>query len=61
MRTIRKNKDGSCTILLHLKEEEIQRVKQLSKSMEMNDFEVIKYCLRLVSWWSRNEIEPEES
>ena len=59
MRSITKNPDGTFTIVLYLKEEERKRLKKLANSLDMNDFEAIKYALRLVSWWSKNEIEPE--
>jgi len=60
MRNIRENPDGTFTFLLHLKADERKRVKKLSKTMNMNDFDAIKYAIQLVSWWSKNEIEPEE-
>lgn len=60
MRSITKNPDGTFTIVLYLKEEERKRLKKLANSLDMNDFEAIKYALQLVSWWSKNEIEPEE-
>ena len=44
---------------LYLKEDERKRLKKLGKKLELNDFETVKYCLQLVSWWSKNEIEPE--
>ena len=59
MKSITKNPDGTFTIVLYLKEEERKRLKKLANSLDMNDFEAIKYALRLVSWWSKNEIEPE--
>ena len=59
MRSITKNPDGTFTIVLYLKEEERKRLKKLANSLDMNDFEAIKYALQLVSWWSKNEIEPE--
>ena len=59
MRNIIKNANGSTTLILHLKEDERKRLKKLSKSMGMNDFEAIKYAIQLVAWWSKNEIEPE--
>lgn len=48
------------TVVLHLKEDERKQLKKLSKSLGMNDFETIKYAVQLVSWWSKNRIEPEE-
>ena len=59
MRNLIKNADGTYTVVLHLKEEERKRLKKLSKSLGMNDFEALKYSVQLVSWWSKNEIEPE--
>lgn len=59
MRNIKKNADGTFTVILHLKEDERKRLKKLSRSLGMNDFETIKYAVQLVSWWSKNEIEPE--
>ena len=46
--------------MLHLKEDERKRLKKLSRSLGVNDFDAIKYSILLVSWWSKNEIEPEE-
>lgn len=60
MKNITKNSDGSCTIVLHLKDEERRCVKRLAKTMGLNDFETIKYAIQLVAWWSKNKIEPEE-
>ena len=60
MRNFRKNDDGSFTVTLYLREDERRRLKRLAKKLGMNDFDAIKYCIRLVSWWSKNEIEPEE-
>jgi hypothetical protein len=60
MRNLIKNADGTFTVILHLKEDERKRLKKLSRSLGMNDFETIKYAVQLVSWWSKNEIEPEE-
>ena len=60
MKNIIRNADGSYTVILHLKDEERRRLKKLSRSLELNDFETIKYIIKLVSWWSKNEIEPEE-
>ena len=59
MKKIYKGADGSFTVVLHLTAEERKRLKKLGQSLEMNDFETLKYALQLVSWWSRNEIEPE--
>lgn len=61
MRNLIKNADGTFTIILHLKEDERKRLKKLSRSLGMNDFEALKYSVQLVSWWSKNEIEPEEA
>ena len=60
MRNLRKHPDGTFTLMLHLKEDERKRLKKLSRSLGVNDFDAIKYAVRLVSWWSKNEIEPEE-
>jgi len=61
MKNLVKNADGTFTVILHLKEEERKQLKKLSKSLGMNDFEAIKYAIQLVSWWSKNQIEPEEA
>ena len=60
MKNISKNANGTYTVVLHLKEEERRRLKRLAKSLGLNDFESIKYAIQLVSWWSKNEIEPDE-
>lgn len=60
MKNITKNTDGTFTIVLHLKEDERKCLKKLAKSMNMNDFEAIKYAIQLVAWWSKNKIEDEE-
>ena len=60
MRNFTKSPDGTYTVVLHLREEERKQLKKLSRSLNMNDFEAIKYAVRLVSWWSKNEIEPED-
>ena len=59
MKNIRKNDNGTFTIVLHLKEEERKNIKKLAKTLELNDFEAIKYAIQLVSWWSKNKIETE--
>ena len=59
MRNLIKNADGTYTVILHLKDDERKRLKKLSRSLGMNDFEALKYSVQLVSWWSKNEIEPE--
>lgn len=61
MRNLIKNADGTYTVILHLKDDERKRLKKLSKKLDLNDFETIKYSIQLVSWWSKNEIEPEQS
>ena len=61
MRNFTKSADGTYTVVLHLREEERKQLKKLSRSLNMNDFEAIKYAVRLVSWWSKNEIEPEDA
>ena len=60
MKNLYKQTDGSFTIVLHLKPDEKKQLKKLSRSMNMNDFDAIKYAVKLVSWWSRNQIEPSE-
>lgn len=59
MKNLTKNEDGTFTIVLHLKEDERKCLKKLAKSMNLNDFETIKYAIQLVSWWSKNKIEEE--
>lgn len=61
MRNLTKNADGTFTVILHLKEDERKRLKKLARKLDLNDFETIKYSIQLVSWWSKNEIEPEEA
>ena len=60
MKNLTKNSDGTFTIILHLKNEERKCLKRLAKTMELNDFETIKYAIQLVDWWSKNKIEVEE-
>lgn len=60
-KNISKQEDGSYTIVLHLKAEERKQLKKLSKSLDLNDFETIKYAIELVSWWSKNRIEPNDA
>lgn len=60
MKNITKNANGTYTIILHLKEEERKSIKRLAKTMNLNDFEAIKYAVQLVNWWSKNKIEEEE-
>lgn len=60
MKNISKNEDNSYTIVLHLKQDERKRLKKLAKKLDLNDFETLKYCVQLISWWSKNEIEGEE-
>ncbi len=59
MSNIKKRPDGTTTVVLFLTEDEKKRLTKLSKKLDLNEFDTMKYCLRLVSWWSRNEIEPE--
>lgn len=61
MKNISKNADGTFTLILYLKDDERRRLKRLAKKMDLNDFETIKYAIQLVSWWAKNEIEPEEA
>ena len=58
MKSIVKNSNGTYTVVLHLKDEERKQLKKLARSLDMNDFEAIKYSIQLVSWWSKNKIEP---
>ena len=60
MKKISKLPNGTYMVALYLKEDERKQLRKLGKKMGMNDFEVLKYCLRLVSWWSKNQIEPED-
>lgn len=57
MKNIVKNTNGTYTMILHLKEDERKSVKRLAKTMNLNDFEAIKYAIQLVVWWSKNKIE----
>ena len=57
MKNITKNINGTYTVILHLKDEERKQLKKLAKSLELNDFDTIKYAIQLVSWWSKNKIE----
>lgn len=59
-KNIIKNDNGTFTLVLHLKEDERKKLKKLARSLDLNDFEAIKYSVDLVSWWSRNQIEPED-
>ena len=59
-KNISRNADGNFTVVLHLKEDERKQLKKLANKLGMNDFEAIKYSVQLVSWWSHNEIEPEQ-
>lgn len=59
-RNISKTADGGYTVVLHLKEDERKQLKKLARKLDLNDFETIKYTIQLVSWWSKNLIEPEE-
>lgn len=60
MKNIYKNTNGTFTIILHLTEDERKIIKRLAKTLDLNDFETIKYAVQLVSWWSKNKIEAEE-
>ena len=60
MKNIIKGSNGTFTIVLHLKDDERKNLKRLAKTMHMNDFETIKYAIKLVNWWSKNRIEPED-
>ena len=61
MPNISQNPNGTYKVVLYLNEDEKRRLKKLARKLELNDFETIKYCLQLVAWWSKNEIEPEEA
>ena len=61
MKNITKCNDGGMTMLLHLKPDEKRQLKKLSKYCGKNDFDTIKYAVQLVSWWSHNQIEPDDS
>ena len=60
MKNIYKNTNGTFTIILHLTEDERKIIKRLAKTLNLNDFETIKYAVQLISWWSKNKIEAEE-
>lgn len=60
MKNIYKNTNGTFTIILHLTEDERKIIKRLAKTLDLNDFETIKYAVQLISWWSKNKIEAEE-
>ena len=51
-------KNESYKYVLFLNEEENKKLKALSSILDKNDFDVLKYCVCLVYWWSRGEIEP---
>ena len=57
MKNITKNTNGTYTVILHLKDDERKQLKKLAKSLELNDFDTIKYAIQLVAWWSKNKIE----
>lgn len=57
MKNITKNTNGTYTVILHLKDDERKQLKKLAKSLELNDFDTIKYAIQLISWWSKNKIE----
>ena len=59
MRNLYKQPDGTTTVVLHLQDRERRQLKRLAKKLGMNDFDAIKYCIQLVAWWSKNQIEPE--
>lgn len=60
MTNITKNNNGIYTIIVHLKEDERRQLKKLGNTLNLNDFETIKYAVNLVYWWSKNKIEGEE-
>ena len=57
MKNITKNTNGTYTVILHLKDDERKQLKKLAKSLELNDFDTIKYAIQLIDWWSKNKIE----
>lgn len=59
MKNISKNQNGTYKVVLYLNEDERRQLKKLSDKLELNDFETIKYAMKLVSWWSKNKIESE--
>ena len=60
MKNIRQNTDGTYSLHLYLKEAEHAELKQIAKAMRMNEFDALKYAIRLVNWWSKGQIEPSE-
>lgn len=60
MTNITKDNNGIYTIMVHLKEDERRQLKKLGNTLNLNDFETIKYAVNLVYWWSKNKIEGEE-
>ena len=60
MKAISRNENGTYTVVLHLKEEERKQLRKLARYLGMNDFETLKYAIKLISWWSKNQIEPDE-
>ena len=58
MRPIKKVNDGTYSVPLYLKKDELEKLRDLAGVLEKNDFETIKYCIRLVAWWAHGEIEP---
>lgn len=60
MTNITKDDNGIYTIMVRLKENERRQLKKLGNTLNLNDFETIKYAINLVYWWSKNKIEGEE-
>ena len=60
MTNITKDDNGIYTIMVRLKEDERRQLKKLGNTLNLNDFETIKYAVNLVYWWSKNKIEGEE-
>lgn len=60
MKAISRNENGTYTVVLHLKEEERKQLRKLARYLNLNDFETIKYAIKLISWWTKNQIEPDE-
>lgn len=57
---IYKTEQGTYAVNLFLKEDEYNCLQHLCSSIKMNEYDAIKYSVKLVDWWSNGEIEPEE-
>lgn len=60
MSNIKKREDGTVKVTLFLRKQEHDWLRKLADKMDMNEFDALKYALQLVSWWSKNEIEPSD-